>query len=140
MRLAPPAVIASCTAVACLVIGAACRSGTPAVDPAAADVAAATKETEDWRAQHEKSYRTNWATIAGLHFLEPGSHTAGTATTNDIVLPASADAERIGRFVLVGDVVQFEPSPGSRVVIYRKPVTKAIRLADDAATEPDTLE
>ncbi len=140
MRLAPQAVISSYMAVACLATGAACRSNTPAVDPAAADVAAATKETEDWRAQHEKSYRTNWATIAGLHFLESGSHTAGTAKTNDIVLPASAEAERIGRFVLVGDVVQFEPAPGSRVIVGGAPVTRAIRLADDAATDPDTLE
>ena len=140
MRLATPAAIAPCILVACLAIVAACRSNDPPVDPAAADVAAATHETEDWRAQHEKSYRTNWATIAGLYFLEPGSHTAGTAKTNDIVLPASAGAERIGRFVLDGDVVRFDPEPGSRVHIGAEPVTKAIRLADDAATEPDTLE
>jgi hypothetical protein len=44
----------------------------PAPDAAASNVAAATKETEDWRAQHEKSYRENWATIAGLHFIEAG--------------------------------------------------------------------
>jgi uncharacterized protein (DUF1684 family) len=103
-------------------------------------VAAATKETEAWRAMHEDSYRREWATIAGLHFLEPGSHTAGAAPANDIVLPASASSPRIGRFVLTGDVVRFEPEPGSRVVIRNEPVTRAKDLLDDSADEPDLLE
>jgi uncharacterized protein len=140
MRLVPPVALVSILSVACLATATACRSSHPPVDPAVADVGAATKETEAWRADHEKSYRQNWATIAGLHFLEPGSHTAGTAKTNDIVLPASTGAQRIGRFVLVGDVVRFEPERGSRVVIGGEPVTRATTLTDDAATEPDTLE
>lgn len=89
---------------------------------------------------HEDSYRRNWATIAGLHFLEPGSYTAGAAPTNDIVLPASASSPRIGRFVLTGGVVRFEPEPGSRVEIDGQPVTTPRDLADDAAAEPDMLE
>ena len=122
-------------------MAAGCRPSTHSSgDSAAIDVAAATKETEDWRAGHEDSYRRNWATIAGLHFLEPGSHTAGTAGTNDIVLPASASFSRIGRFVLTGDVVRFEPEPGSRVHIGARPVTQPIDLTDDAAAEADTLE
>ena len=130
---------ASCVVAASLAF-AACHSRSASPDPAASDVAAATKETEDWRAQHEQSYRTNWATIAGLHFLEPGSHTAGTARTNDIVLPASASAPRIGRFVLTGDEIRFEPEPGARVEIDGQPVTTARALVDDAAPEPDSLE
>lgn len=131
---------ASCVVAASLAFAAACHSRSSSPDPAASDVAAATKESEDWRAQHEQSYRTNWATIAGLHFLEPGSHTAGTARTNDIVLPASASAPRIGRFVLTGDKVRFEPEPGARVEVDGLPVTTARELVDDAATEPDSLE
>ena len=68
------------------------------------DVEAATKESEAWRAKHEADYRREWATIAGLHFLEPGMHTAGSAPSNDIVLPASAPLV-MGRFVLENDVV-----------------------------------
>lgn len=119
---------------------AACRANHAAVDPAAADAAAATRETEDWRAKHEESYRNNWATIAGLHFLEPGTHTAGTAKTNDIVLPASAASPRIGRFVLDGNVVRFEPESGARVHIGGQLLTKTVALADDTADEPDALE
>jgi uncharacterized protein (DUF1684 family) len=134
----PRGATAASLMVLCLAT-ATCTSGRTSVDPAAMDVAAATKETEDWRAQHEESYRRDWSTIAGLHFLEPGSHTAGTAKTNDIVLPASASSPRIGRFVLTGDDVRFEPEPGSRVAIGSQPVTRSITLADDSATEPDRL-
>jgi uncharacterized protein (DUF1684 family) len=128
-----------CSIVASLAAAAACRSnGAP--DPAAVDVAAATRESEDWRAEHEKSYRTNWATIAGLHFLEPGSHTAGTASTNDIVLPAAAASPRIGRFVRAGDVVRFEPEPGSGVTIDGQPVTTPRELTDDTAPKADSID
>jgi uncharacterized protein (DUF1684 family) len=102
------------------------------------DVPQAIKETEDWRAKHEADYRREWATIAGLHFLEPGSHTAGSARTNDIVLPASAD-DVIGRFVVQGDHVRFEPKPGSNVWLGNQPVTGPLDLADDGAPEPDAL-
>jgi uncharacterized protein (DUF1684 family) len=131
---------ALCSIAALLATAPACSSNGASPDPAAADVAAATKESEDWRAEHEKSYRTNWATIAGLHFLEPGSHTAGTASTNDIVLPASAASPRIGRFVLANDVVRFEPEPGSKVHIDGHPVTMPRDLTDDTATKADSIE
>src|SRR5262245_44283574 len=126
--------------VACLATAAACSSSRASVDPAAADVAAATKETEDWRSQHEESYRKNWATIAGLYFMEPGTHTAGTATTNDIVLPASTGSARIGRFIVKDDVVRFDPEPGAHVRIGGQSVTKPRDLADDGETEPDSIE
>ena len=127
------AVMAGCAAVA------ACGSNQPSSDSAALDVQAATRETDKWRADHEDSYRRNWATIEGLHFLEPGSQTAGSARTNNIVLPASAPPV-MGRFVLQDDAVRFEPEPDSRVVLDSQPVTHAIRLADDGAEEPDQLE
>jgi uncharacterized protein (DUF1684 family) len=117
---------------------AACRGDS--IDPAARDVASATKETEAWRAMHEASYRRDWVTIAGLHFLEPGSHTAGADRKNDIVLPASASSPRIGRFALEGEVVRFDPEPGSRVHIGGQPVTQAIPLVDDGSDMPDELE
>ena len=117
-----------------------CRSTESSVDPAAADVAAAMKETEEWRAMHESSYRRNWVTIAGLHFLEPGTQTAGASSTNDIVLPAAVSSPRIGRFVLQGDVVSFEPEPQAGVHVGTRPVTAPIALADDASDDPDELE
>ena len=131
--------LAASLAVGSLALAFACRGGA-SLDPAATDVAAATKETETWRATHEESYRRNWATIAGLHVLEPGSHTAGSAPGNDIVLPASASSPRIGRFVLSGEVVRFEPDAAAHVHIGDRSVTTPIDLVDDEADMPDELE
>jgi uncharacterized protein (DUF1684 family) len=102
------------------------------------DVGAATIETEKWRAKHEADYRRDWVTIAGLHFLEPGTHTAGSASSNDIVLPASAPPV-IGRFVLANDIVRFEPHAEATVLLDGKRVESPIDLADDGAEKADEL-
>jgi uncharacterized protein len=116
---------------------AACQSG-PQVDPAARDVEAATQEIETWRAGHEDSYRGNYAMIAGLHFLEPGAHTAGSAETNAIVLPASMPAV-VGRFVLEDDAVRFEPAAGTDVQVNGRPIAEPVTLRDDSNAERDEL-
>src|SRR5689334_2778654 len=69
------------------------------------------KGIEDWRAQHEADYRRDWATIEGLHFLSPGTHTAGSAADNDIVLTAALPP-RMGRFTVADDKVAFDAEPG----------------------------
>jgi uncharacterized protein len=136
MRIPTTAFATGCVAVA-LSAFTGCRAGTTG-DPSVMDVEAATKETEAWRAKHEADYRREWVTIAGLHFLEPGSHTAGSAPSNDVILPRSVPGV-IGRFVLQGDTVRFEPEPGSAVSLGPQAVAGAIDLADDAAPEPDEL-
>jgi len=120
-----------------VVITANCRAER-SQDPAAMDVEAATKEAEAWRAKHEADYRREWVTIAGLHFLEPGTHTAGSAPSNDIVLPTSAPPV-LGRFVLDHDSVRFEPQPGTAVMLDSHVVTAPIELADDGAEKADEL-
>ena len=114
-----------------------CGAGT-SQDPAAMDVEATTRETDAWRAKHEADYRREWVTIAGLHFLEPGSHSAGSADSNDVELPASAPAV-LGTFVLADDVVRFEPQSGAVVSLNGKPVTSSIDLVDDGAPKADEL-
>src|SRR5688572_33491829 len=78
------------------------------------DAAAVTAEVETWRAQHEADYRRDWVTIAGLHFLNPGAQTAGSAASSDIVLPPAVPAT-LGSFVLEGQSVRFEPTAGAAV-------------------------
>jgi hypothetical protein len=117
-----------------------CQTQNAPGDPAGNDADAATRETTEWRAQHEASYRSEWSTIAGLHFLAPGSQTAGTAPTNDIVLPPSAGTARLGSFVLNGDTVRLEPAPGSAVQVNQQALTGARDLIDDGAPEPDRIE
>jgi uncharacterized protein (DUF1684 family) len=96
-------------------------------------------EIATWRAQHEESYTRNWATIEGLHFLEPGAQTAGSAPDNDIVLIASLP-ERLGTFTVASDEVRFEAWPGAPITINGEPASAATVLRDDGADEPDVIE
>ena len=92
----------------------------------------------EWRAKHEADYRREWVTIAGLHILKAGVNMAGSAKTNDMVLPPSTPG-RVGQFVLHGDVVRFEPSPDARVMLDDKPLTQPASLRDDSVRDPDEL-
>jgi uncharacterized protein (DUF1684 family) len=66
---------------------------------------------EAWRNKHEQDYRHEYVTIAGLHFLEPGTHTVGSGPGNDIVLSAHVPST-IGKLAVADGVVQYEPAPG----------------------------
>jgi uncharacterized protein (DUF1684 family) len=96
-------------------------------------------EIETWRAKHEDSYTNNWATIEGLHFLKPGSQSAGSAPDNDVVLLASLPA-RLGSFTVASDVVTFDAEPGAPVTINGAPAASPTSLRDDGAEEPDVIE
>src|SRR5687767_11803674 len=75
--------------------------------PPLPDVETANAAAQAWRAKHEADYRRDFVSIAGLHALKPGRNTAGSATGNDIVLPASTPA-KLGQFTLEGERVRFE--------------------------------
>jgi uncharacterized protein len=94
--------------------------------------------TTAWRAKHEADYRRDWASIAGLHPLKAGVNTAGSAATNDVVLPASVPA-RLGTFTLTGTSVRFEPARGATVLKKDQPVTAPTDLRDDSAPGADEL-
>lgn len=98
----------------------------------------AQRETEAWRAKHEADYRREWSTIAGLHFLDEGAHTAGSAPTNQIVLPPSVPAT-LGKFVLEGESVRFEPEAGTDVRLRGQAVSTPVVLRDDGTPEADEL-
>ena len=93
---------------------------------------------EKWRAKHDTDYRRDWVSIAGLHPLNPGPNTAGSAAKNDIVLPESVPP-RVGTFVLTGQRVRFEPAPAAAIRLRDKPVEAAIDLKDDGAPGADEL-
>ena len=123
-------------AIACLAIalGAACRQGERAQPTAESPVVI----NEKWRAKHEADYRRDWVTIAGLYPLKAGASTAGSAGSNDIVLPPSVPAQ-VGRFVRNDRVVRFEPAADVNVVLNDKPVTSPIELRDDSVPKADEL-
>ena len=119
--------------VAIAVSGCGDRPPAPPLDPESANAAA-----REWRAKHEADYRRDWVTIAGLHALKAGPNTAGSAATNDIVLPASTPPT-LGTFVLDGTRVRFEPASGAPVLLRGKPVTAATIVRDDREAESDEL-
>jgi uncharacterized protein (DUF1684 family) len=96
-------------------------------------------EIEAWRAEHEESYTRNWATIEGLHFLKPGTQTAGSASDSDVVLIASLPA-RLGTFTVASDEVTFDPAPGARITINGETAASAMVLRDDGHEEPHVIE
>ena len=79
---------------AATVLCAACSSDTlKDAPPASTDAQSPIPAIEAWRAKHEADYRRDWASIAGMYPLKPGANTAGSAATNDIVLPASVPSQ-----------------------------------------------
>ncbi len=122
--------------VAVALAAAACQS-TPMTAP---DVPPkeARQQAEAWRARHEVDYRRDYVTIAGLHFLKEGPQTAGSDAASDVVLPAGTPAA-LGRFVLTGEAVRFEPAPGVPVTLRDQPVTAPVVLTDDGAPKADEL-
>ena len=114
-------------------------AGPAEESPPLPDAATANAAVQEWRAKHEADYREDFVTIAGLHPLKPGPNTAGSAKSNDVVLPSSTPAV-IGRFILDGERVRFEPAPGAPVRTDEgQPVTSAIELRDDRQREVDEL-
>lgn len=63
-----------------------------------------------------------WLTVAGLFWLEPGRHTAGSAPGSDIVLPSHAPAA-LGAFELAGGRVRFTADPAAGVTASDRPVS-----------------
>ena len=98
-----------------------------------------TTAVQAWRDKHEADYRREWVTIAGLHFLKPGAQTAGSASGSDIELPPSAPP-LLGRFVLDGTAVRFEPGPGAAVELAGAQVASPVVLKDDSAPNADELK
>jgi uncharacterized protein (DUF1684 family) len=95
---------------------------------------------ERWRAQHQAELKSEqgWLAVAGLFWLKPGANSAGSAPSNDIVLPGGP--EKAGVFELRGGRVTFRPSPGSGVLVNGKPAGSAgaVLKPDDDGT-PDQI-
>jgi uncharacterized protein len=90
-----------------------------------------------WRTKHETDYRRDWATIAGLHFLESGTHSLGSDKKSAIVLPSDVPAN-VGQIVVADGWVRYQPAPGIMPTQNDKPVTGIVVLKEpgkDAADE-----
>lgn len=99
---------------------------------------AAPSDWDAWKAKRLNSVAgTNgWTTLVGLHWLREGTNSAGSAPTNDVVLPAGRSAPSIGEFIRSGDAVQFVAAPGTVASIGGHSVTEASLVSD--LTPPPT--
>src|SRR5262245_24034533 len=127
-RLAPLQVL---MISACLAPAAGCyRPEAPRAETAAPAPDPQADKVQAFRDKHEADYRRDWVSIAGLHFLEPGSHTVGSGVKNDIVLTASVP-ETIGRLVVKGTSIQYIPSAGVNATVKGEPVKRALWLKEE---------
>jgi uncharacterized protein len=118
-------------------VTAACSGGRDdATDPVSGEAYIASVEA--WRAMHEADYRRDWVSIAGLHFLDPGTFRVGSATSNDIVL-AAAVPPTIGRLIVTDGQIRYEPEPGVPVLQKGQPVAGPIVLKEPGRPPADEL-
>lgn len=92
-------------------------------------------EWRQWRLDRLKA-PTGYLNLAGLHWLENGTVTFGSADANDIVLPASAPAV-MGELVVTDDGVTMRTCDGAGVLVDGQPVSE-IFMVDDTMESPVT--
>ena len=85
--------------------------------------AAYEKEIEGWRQRYEAKLRADdgWLTVTGLFWMHEGKNTFGSATNNDVVLPAPAPANA-GYFDLHDGKTTVHVNPGVPITMAGKPV------------------
>ena len=91
-----------------------------------------------WRTKHETDYRRDWATIAGLHFLEPGTHSLGSDRKSAIVLPSDLPAN-IGQIVVADGWVRYQPAAGVMPSQDGKPVAGPVVLKEPGKEAADEV-
>jgi uncharacterized protein len=89
-------------------------------------------ETEQWRADRATRLSADygWLSVAGLFWLEPGTHTFGSDPASAIVLPNGP--AHAGAFERRGDAVTLRVEPGVAITQEGKPVATGMVLTPDA--------
>jgi uncharacterized protein (DUF1684 family) len=90
-------------------------------------------EIEQWRAQRlaRLTAEDGWLALAGLHWLDEGVTTVGSAPDSGVVLPASAPP-RVGDLTRFGGGVRLVLSPGIDATLDGQPAPRAVDLQSDA--------
>jgi uncharacterized protein (DUF1684 family) len=93
---------------------------------------------QQWRDKHEVDYLRDWVSIAGLHFLDDGVLTVGSDQNSDIVVGHVPST--IGRLIIEGDAVRYEPAAGIEVMQEEAPVTGPVAMkAAGEAPAPEVV-
>ena len=98
---------------------------------------------EAWRAGRLERLKapSGYLSLAGLYWLDEGTHTFGSDPANDFVLPEGRAPAHMGSFTMQGDVVTIEVRDGVEVTHDGEPVGK-LRMYDDhdGENDPTVLE
>ncbi|HEU4990945.1 MAG TPA: DUF1684 domain-containing protein [Luteimonas sp.] len=123
-------VVGACCAIALLV---ACRREPAAPASDSADAAAFARQEQSWRDARLQRLTApdGWASLIGLHWIDPGVHTVGSGPDNGIRLamgPAHLGVLRAG-----ADGVSFQPGNGVALTLDGAPFASPQALRTDAA-------
>ncbi|MFC7301600.1 DUF1684 domain-containing protein [Cognatiluteimonas weifangensis] len=108
------------------------NEGTPTVDQAAAATAFARAE-QAWRDQRRERLLAadGWASLIGLHWIDPGSHYLGSDADNGIRL--AMGPEHLGMLDLKGGQLRFVPDAAAAPTLDGQPLAAAAPLRTDTA-------
>jgi uncharacterized protein len=111
----------------------------PPSTPATASAETYRADVESWRAAREARLRApdGWLTLVGLLWLAPGANRFGSASDNEVRLPAGAPAHA-GTLVVANGKVSVTVPAGSPLTMNGRPAeSRAVR--SDAEREPDVF-
>ena len=94
------------------------------------------EQVEQWRSERvERLQRPDgWLSLVGLHWLDPGSHSIGSAAGNDIVL--AVGPPQLGTIALEDGSVRFTPAEAAPVRIDGAAPAGTVVLAPDSSGKP----
>ncbi len=105
-----------------------------------ADDPSYTETIDQWHRQRVESLKsdTGWLNVAGLFWLEEGTHTLGRGTAFDVAFPAAQHSVGLGRLAKQKNTIRFIPDSRAGITADGKPVnTETVIFADD--TKPVVL-
>ncbi len=96
-------------------------------------------ELTRWRTAHEAKLKADdgWLTLVGLHWLDQGESTLGSAEDSTIDLPATAPT-RLGVIKVAGDEVTFAADASVKLMRNGEPFSSG-PIRTDAVGKPDVL-
>ncbi|MBS0458268.1 MAG: DUF1684 domain-containing protein [Proteobacteria bacterium] len=99
-------------------------------------VPAFVQQTTQWRQQRLDGLRApdGWLSLVGLHWIEPGRHTLGSAAGSDLHLNVGPAA--LGTLTLSNGKSVFNADPSAAATIDGKPATGAVTLRTDTTDDP----
>eukprot|EP01125_Pyxidicula_operculata_P021491 TRINITY_DN8305_c0_g1_i1.p1 TRINITY_DN8305_c0_g1~~TRINITY_DN8305_c0_g1_i1.p1 ORF type:complete len:275 (-),score=49.66 TRINITY_DN8305_c0_g1_i1:36-860(-) len=98
------------------------------------------EDIKAWQVERNNSCKdpNGWLTLVGLHWLEEGSFSVGSGSSNGIVFDTKNCPEKIGDLTVAGGKVTFKAHEGVEVTHDGKSVTTIEMKSDNDSTDTPT--